>query len=62
MKRAAVIVMLMSVAVALLVAFRTSLRNTMTASINRGRVSIDRTGNRTNDIPSRRGELPIDLR
>jgi hypothetical protein len=61
MKRAFLFVALSAVAIALVVAFRDSLRNTMFASINRGRVSLDRTGNRTNDIPSRRGELPVDL-
>ena len=62
MNRTALVVTLISVAVALVVAFRDALRNTMIASINRGKVSLDRTGNRTNDIPSRRGELPVDLR
>jgi hypothetical protein len=62
MNRTALVVTLISVAVALVVAFRDALRNTMISSINRGKVSLDRTGNRTNDIPSRRGELPTDLR
>ena len=61
MKRKMLSVVLMAIAIALVVAFRESLRNTMFASINRGKVSFDRTGNRTNDIPSRRGELPVDL-
>ncbi|MEO5842908.1 MAG: hypothetical protein ABIQ73_21370 [Acidimicrobiales bacterium] len=42
-------------------AFRETLRNAMFATMNRGKVTLDRTGNRTNDIPSRRGELPVDL-
>ena len=62
MKRSILLVALSAIAIALVVAFRDSLRNTMFSSINRGKVSLDRTGNRTNDIPSRRGELPVDLR
>ena len=62
MKRSILLVALSAIAIALVVAFRDSLRNTMVSSINRGKVSLDRTGNRTNDIPSRRGELPVDLR
>ena len=61
MNRKMLLVALTAIAIALVVAFRESLRNTMFASINRGKVSLDRTGNRTNDIPSRRGELPVDL-
>jgi hypothetical protein len=44
------------------VVYRDRLRNTVFATINRRRMTLDRTGNRTNDIPSRRGELPLDLR
>ena len=44
------------------VVFRGALRNTLFATVNRRKATIDRTGNRTNDIPSRRGELPVDLR
>ena len=62
MKRTILLAAMSAIAVALAVAFRDSLRNTMFASFNRGKVSLDRTGNRTNDIPSRRGELPVDLR
>lgn len=43
------------------VAFRVRLRNALFTTVNRGKVTLDRTGNRTNDIPSRRGELPVDL-
>ena len=43
------------------VAFRERLRNALFATVNKGKVTFDRTGNRTNDIPSRRGELPVDL-
>lgn len=43
------------------VKFREPLRNALFATVNRGKVTLDRTGNRTNDIPSRRGELPVDM-
>jgi hypothetical protein len=50
------------VLIAIGVAFRDSLRKALFTTVNRGKVSLDHTGNRTNDIPSRRGELPVDLR
>ena len=43
------------------VVFRSALRNALFATVNRRKVTLDRTGNRTNDIPSRRGELPVDM-
>lgn len=61
MKRTLLVVALTAIVIAVAVAFRDTLRKTIFASINRGKVSIDRTGNRTNDIPSRRGELPVDM-
>jgi hypothetical protein len=61
MKRVLLTATLGVVALALVVAFRDALRNTVVTSVNRGRPHADRTGNRTNNIPSRRGELPVDL-
>jgi hypothetical protein len=60
-KRKLLFVTLVVVALSLVVAFRDALRNTVATSVNRGRPQVDRTGNRTNDIPARRGELPVDL-
>jgi len=48
-------------AIAASVVFRSSLRNALYTTVNRGKPALDHTGNRTNDIPSRRGELPVDL-
>jgi hypothetical protein len=62
MKRALLFAALGLVGLALVVALRESWRNTVISSVNRRRVNLDRTGNRTNDIPSQRGELPVDLR
>jgi hypothetical protein len=61
MKRSLISAMLGVVALALVVVFRGTVRNTVVTSVNRGRPHLDRTGNRTNDIPSRRGELPADM-
>jgi hypothetical protein len=55
------IFLLTAIATALATKFREPLRNALFATINRGKLTLDRTGNRTNDIPSRRGELPVDL-
>jgi hypothetical protein len=61
MKRQMVFAVVGVAAIALVAFFRDTLRNTVVTSVNRGRPQVDRTGNRTNDIPSRRGELPADM-
>jgi len=61
MRRIWILSIVAAVAIAVAVAFRGSLRNAFFTSVNRGKASFDHTGNRTNDIPSRRGELPVDL-
>ena len=61
MRKMWIVSIVAAVAVAAGVAFRGSLRNAMFTTVNRGKASFDHTGNRTNDIPSRRGELPVDL-
>jgi hypothetical protein len=61
MKRSLLYSAVLAVAVIGLVALRRGLRNSIVTSVNRRRVGVDHTGNRTNDIPSRRGELPVDL-
>jgi hypothetical protein len=61
MKRSLFYSAVIAVAFIGLVALRRGLRSSIVTSVNRRRVHVDRTGNRTNDIPSRRGELPVDL-
>ena len=61
MRKIWIMAILAAAVIAAGLAFRETIRNAVFASLNRGKATLDHTGNRTNDIPSRRGELPVDL-